>query len=177
MTPIIAFLFCAWQHVTEPADEEKRPQAAASAAPSGDYVGSETRRTCHEDMPSKGFYKNFEGSPHFVTTLDTKQGPEWHGCEACHGPGKAYVEAGGDKTKISAFKGASASEVSQRCLGCHQYGDEHSNYARSVDLQNGVSCTALVRSPAGNPFHSAFALLHGDLRSAGLPDGYCLARG
>jgi len=50
------------------------------------------------------------------------------------------VEGGGDKTKIFAFKGASASEVSQRCLGCHQYGEEHSNYARSVHLQNGVAC-------------------------------------
>ena len=57
------------------------------------YVGEETCKTCHEDMPSKGFYKTYEDSPHFVTTLDTKKGPEWHGCEACHGPGKAHVEA------------------------------------------------------------------------------------
>jgi predicted CXXCH cytochrome family protein len=51
------------------------------------------------------------------------------------------VEGGGDKTKIFAFKGASASELSQRCLGCHEYGEEHSNYGRSVHLQNGVACT------------------------------------
>lgn len=125
----------------KPAVEQEKSQAATPAAPSGEYVGSETCKTCHEDMPSKGFYKNFEDSPHFVTTLDTKKGPEWHGCEACHGPGKAHVEGGGDKTKIFAFRGASASEVSQRCLGCHQYGEEHSNYARSVHLQNGVACT------------------------------------
>lgn len=105
------------------------------------YVGSETCKTCHEDMPVKGFFKSFEDTPHYVTTLDTKKGPEWHGCEACHGPGKAHVEGGGDKTKIFTFKGATAKEISARCLDCHQYGEEHSNFARSVHLQNSVGCT------------------------------------
>jgi len=105
------------------------------------YVGSETCKTCHEDMPAKDFFKNYEGSPHFVTTLDTKRGPEWHGCEACHGPGKAHVEGGGDKTKIFRFKNASAADISARCLDCHQYGQEHSNFARSQHMINGVACT------------------------------------
>ena len=104
------------------------------------YVGTETCKTCHEDMPSKDFYKNYEASPHFVTTLDTKKGPEWHGCESCHGPGKAHVEGGGDKTKIFSFKGVSAAEASARCLDCHQTGQEHSNFARSAHLQNNVGC-------------------------------------
>ncbi|MGB8476131.1 MAG: DmsE family decaheme c-type cytochrome [Candidatus Acidiferrum sp.] len=104
------------------------------------YVGSETCKTCHADMPTKDFFKNYEDSPHYVTTLDTKKGPEWHGCEACHGPGKAHVESGGDKTKIFTFKDASAQETSARCLGCHQYGEEHGNFARSIHLQNGVGC-------------------------------------
>jgi DmsE family decaheme c-type cytochrome len=105
------------------------------------YVGSETCKTCHEDMPVKGFFKSYEDSPHYVTTLDKKKGPEWHGCEACHGPGKEHVDGGGDKTKIFTFKNATAQEISARCLDCHQYGEEHGNYARSVHLQNGVSCT------------------------------------
>jgi DmsE family decaheme c-type cytochrome len=104
------------------------------------YVGAETCKTCHEDLPTKGFYKSYEDSPHFVTTLDTKKGPEWHGCEACHGPGKAHVDGGGDKTKIFTFQKASAQEISQRCLGCHTYGEEHSNSARSAHLQSNVSC-------------------------------------
>jgi DmsE family decaheme c-type cytochrome len=104
------------------------------------YVGTETCKTCHEDMPTHGFVNNYESSPHFATTLDTKRGPEWHGCEACHGPGKEHVDGGGDKTKIFSFKGASAQEASARCLGCHQYGEEHSNYGRSVHLTNGVGC-------------------------------------
>src|SRR5262249_5282637 len=90
------------------------------------YVGAETCKTCHEDMPTKGFFKTYEESPHFVTTMDKNKGPEWHGCEACHGPGKAHVEGGGDKSKIFTFKNVSAAEVSARCLDCHQYGEEHS---------------------------------------------------
>jgi DmsE family decaheme c-type cytochrome len=104
------------------------------------YVGSETCKTCHEDLPSKGFYKTFEDSPHFVTTLDTKNGPERHGCEACHGPGKEHVEGGGDKAKIFRFKNASAKEISERCLACHAYDGEQSNFSRSAHMQNNVSC-------------------------------------
>ncbi|HKM89288.1 MAG TPA: DmsE family decaheme c-type cytochrome, partial [Candidatus Acidoferrales bacterium] len=118
--------------------QEKAPAAAPDA--SSDYVGAEVCKTCHEDMPSKGFYKTYEDSPHYVTMLDTKKGPEWHGCEACHGPGKAHVEGGGDKTKIFTFKDASAKDISDRCLKCHQYGQEHANFSRSVHIQNNVSC-------------------------------------
>ena len=122
---------------TKAADQEKKYSRPTDASL---YVGSETCKTCHEDMPSKDFYKNYEASPHFATTLDTKKGPEWHGCEACHGPGKAHVDGGGDKSKIFTFKGASA-ETSARCLDCHQYGEEHSNFGRSAHLQNNVGCT------------------------------------
>src|SRR5437773_4264038 len=69
-------------------------------------------------------------------TLDTKKGPEWHGCEACHGPGKAHVDGGGDKTKIFTFKNASAQEISARCLGCHTYGEEHRSEEHTSELQS-----------------------------------------
>ncbi|HVN07675.1 MAG TPA: DmsE family decaheme c-type cytochrome [Patescibacteria group bacterium] len=115
-------------------------KSAVADGADSDYVGEEVCKTCHEDMPTKGFYKTFETSRHFVTTLDTKKGPAYHGCEACHGPGKAHVEGGGDKTKIFTFKDASAKDVSVRCLKCHQYGQEHANFSRSVHVQNNVSC-------------------------------------
>jgi hypothetical protein len=54
------------------------------------YVGTEVCKTCHEDI-----YNHFATGPHFVTTieskLDAQKGPEWHGCESCHGPGKEHV--------------------------------------------------------------------------------------
>jgi hypothetical protein len=56
--------------------------------------------------------------------LDARKGPEWHGCEACHGPGKDHVEGGGDKTKFFTFKDAAPADTSSRCLRCHQYDNE-----------------------------------------------------
>jgi DmsE family decaheme c-type cytochrome len=119
------------------------PARAQQAKQGGDpsaYVGSETCKTCHEDLPSKGFYKAFEDSPHFVTTLDTKKGPEWHGCEACHGPGQAHVESGGDKTKIFIFKDHSAKEINDRCLTCHSSGTEQMQAINSQHAKNDISC-------------------------------------
>jgi DmsE family decaheme c-type cytochrome len=100
------------------------------------YVGAETCKSCHEDI-----YKNFETTPHWKTTF-TKKGPQWQGCEACHGPGKEHVEAGGDKSKIFIFEDKSAEQVSKRCLGCHEYGEEHANFDRSQHNINDVSCVA-----------------------------------
>jgi DmsE family decaheme c-type cytochrome len=143
----LAGFFCAILSVApSPAQNNKKKpagQAKAYERPTDPalYVGSETCKTCHEDMPTKGFYQTFETTPHVVTTLDTKKGPEWHGCEACHGPGKEHVEGGGDKTKIFTFKNASAGDISARCLGCHEYGPEHANFGRSAHLQNNVGCT------------------------------------
>lgn len=98
------------------------------------YVGSDTCKTCHEDI-----FKNFETTPHWKTTF-TKKGPAWQGCEACHGPGKAHVEGGGDKSKIFVFEGKTTQQISDRCLSCHEYGEEHANFSRSQHDTNDVSC-------------------------------------
>jgi DmsE family decaheme c-type cytochrome len=116
-------------------------QAKAYVAPTDPnlYVGDDTCKACHEDS-----YKQFETTPHFVTTMEGKleahKGPEWHGCEACHGPGKEHVDGGGDKSKIFTFKDSTPQQTSARCLRCHQYTEEHGNYGRSAHLLNGVSC-------------------------------------
>src|SRR5258705_13269315 len=103
------------------------------------YVGADTCKTCHEEISA-----NFEKTPHFATTMDAKldahKGAEWHGCEACHGPGKEHVDGGGDKSKIFTFKDTTPQETSARCLRCHQYTEEHGNYDRSMHLANGVAC-------------------------------------
>ena len=103
------------------------------------YVGTDTCKTCHQEI-----YDNFATTPHFVTTmegkLEAKQEPQWHGCEACHGPGKDHVDGGGDKTKIFTFKDASPAENSDRCMRCHQFDSEQSNFDRSAHLANGIGC-------------------------------------
>jgi predicted CXXCH cytochrome family protein len=136
---VIEFVFALSMTLGAPAGAQQAKQSPYEIDASAN-VGSETCKTCHEDLPSKGFYKAFEDSPHFVTTLDTKDGPERHGCEACHGPGREHVHGGGDKTKIFTFKNASAKEISERCLACHPYDEEQSNFSRSAHMQNNVSC-------------------------------------
>jgi predicted CXXCH cytochrome family protein len=103
--------------------------------PSGDYLGAETCRACHEEM-----YNGWEKSPHWKTTLDTKGGASHQGCEACHGPGGAHVAGGGDITKIFTFQNASVKQINDRCLTCHAGGNEHMNAINSLHSQNGVSC-------------------------------------
>ncbi len=72
------------------------------------------------------------------------------GCEVCHGPGRAHVQAeqaaNGDPAKIEAgtklifhFNG-NPKENSARCLTCHTTGKEQSSFAHSVHATAGVSC-------------------------------------
>ncbi|HEX2327271.1 MAG TPA: DmsE family decaheme c-type cytochrome [Candidatus Angelobacter sp.] len=107
---------------------------SADQADASQYVGSDTCRTCHEDIA-----KTFDQGPHWKTVND-KHGPRWQGCEACHGPGKAHAEST-DPTKIIRFAGLSRETASQRCMACHQFGQEHANFMRSEHLKNNVGCT------------------------------------
>lgn len=124
-----------------PAAAHTKNAARDTAAPAStveplDYVGSDTCKTCHEEI-----YKSFERTPHWKTTLK-KHADGSQGCEACHGSGKAHVEAGGDKTKIFSFAGADPAEASKRCLSCHEYGEEHANFSRSQHNVASVSCVS-----------------------------------
>jgi DmsE family decaheme c-type cytochrome len=98
-------------------------------------VGSETCKTCHEDL-----YNAWENTPHQKTLLDTKGGPSHQGCEGCHGPGADHVAGGGDVTKIFKFKNASTKEVDAKCLTCHA--GAHPNFDRSPHARANVSCTS-----------------------------------
>jgi len=127
--------------------KEKSAKQNQSYVPPSDpalYVGSETCKTCHDVQA-----KNYEANPHFVTA-QAKHGPQWEGCEGCHGPGKAHVDGGGDKTKIFTFSGGSAKEISQRCLACHYGGEQQTNFLRSAHWKNDVSCIAChsIHKPA-----------------------------
>jgi DmsE family decaheme c-type cytochrome len=121
---------------TVPAVQAKTPPASSATTPS-EYVGAIVCKTCHEDI-----YDNWEKSPHWKTTLDTKGGPSHQGCEGCHGPGSAHVAGGGDKTKIFVFSEHSSKEINAQCLTCHAGGTQHMNAINSVHAKNDVSCTS-----------------------------------
>jgi DmsE family decaheme c-type cytochrome len=113
--------------------EKATPTSPAPAEDVSGYVGAETCKGCHPEV-----FKQFETTPHWKTfeyADKTKQG-----CEACHGPGAKHVEAGGGKGTMFNFQGISAREISERCMKCHEYGEEHSNFMRSQHNLNEVSC-------------------------------------
>lgn len=114
------------------ASQEKTYQRSTDTS---QYVGSDECKACHEDQ-----FKTYRTSPHFQTTLDTRRGPAWQGCEACHGPGKEHIESGGEVSKIFSFTRVKSEEASRQCLDCHQLGEEHSNFVRSEHQKQGIGC-------------------------------------
>jgi DmsE family decaheme c-type cytochrome len=118
-----------------PADETSASLAEKIyTADASQYAGTETCKTCHEDAG-----KSFDKGPHWKTLSDKFHGPQWQGCESCHGPGKAHAESA-DPDKIIRFAGLSREESSKRCLTCHEFGEEHANFLRSEHLKNNVGC-------------------------------------
>jgi DmsE family decaheme c-type cytochrome len=119
---------------------EGTPQATSPAQtptqPAGNFVGSETCKGCHEDQS-----KSIDRTAHHQLAAGESKGTGIHGCESCHGPGAAHVEAGGDKTKIYNFDD-SGKAISDRCLTCHANAGKHANDTRSQHYKNGVGCTS-----------------------------------
>jgi DmsE family decaheme c-type cytochrome len=135
---VIGLLYTASSTFSGPADhgDQKKTQPAASVKYSPeDYVGSETCKTCHEEQ-----FTTFSKTAHAKLSRAGWKA-EKQGCESCHGPGKAHVEGGGDKTRIRTFEHESAKQISEACLRCHTGKEEHNNYKRGEHWRNDVACT------------------------------------
>jgi DmsE family decaheme c-type cytochrome len=136
---ITAILFCLWHsHATDAYAQSTRhahlkdaPLVTNAQANPADFVGSETCTTCHAAEANK-----FDSNPHAKLSLE--HGGKGVTCESCHGPGRAHVESGGDKTKIFDPAGATAKQLDATCLGCHA--GAHPNFARSPHAKANVSC-------------------------------------
>lgn len=100
------------------------------------YVGNNVCRTCHPDVWST-FYKN----PHYKSVASGKEAAELAGCESCHGPGKAHVEAKGGKATIVAFSELQPKAILDNCLRCHAETLSRANIRRSSHTLNDVVCT------------------------------------
>lgn len=134
----IALFWTAFGKAVPPtmADSTLAPEPAVAAPTKGapeDYVGSESCKACHEQQFTT-----------FSKTAHAKPRPKWkpedQGCESCHGPGKAHIEGGGDKTKIHTFEGEAPKQISESCLRCHAGKEEHNNYKRGEHWRNDVGC-------------------------------------
>ncbi len=133
------------------------PQAASTPAASDQYVGSETCISCHQESDKR--FKNTAMGKAFANphTADEKLG-----CESCHGPGKAHVEAGGGKDTIPIRFGKdsknSVEEQNQACIQCHKRGNRMF-WAGSPHESRGMKCVdchqvkqQLKRSLSGEAF-------------------------
>lgn len=121
-------------------------RAAQTPTPNAGYVGSNVCKTCHADV-----WLNFFKNPHYKSIASGTEAPERTGCESCHGPAKAHVEARGGKTTIPrAFSLMPAGKALQTCLTCHSKDFSRANVRRSSHTQAEVVCTgchSIHRSP------------------------------
>ena len=101
---------------------QKAPVAPASSPADGDYVGMDTCKTCHEEQ-----FNSFVHTAMGRSFSKPRTALERRGCEACHGPGKAHVEAGGGKDTIpvrfTKDSKNTAEEQNWTCLQCHSRGN------------------------------------------------------
>ena len=125
-----ASVLCATASGAPPA-KGKAADTQTKAAASGDFVGSDTCVTCHEEVGKK-----FADNPH--TKRAQMHGSNGATCENCHGAGKAHVDGGGDVTKIFNPAKHSAKEVDEKCLTCHA--SAHPNFDRSPHAKANVGC-------------------------------------
>jgi DmsE family decaheme c-type cytochrome len=123
--PLIALALLVWpSSFALPPSVSSAAELPAKASPpeaGNAYVGSETCQQCHEDSFNH-FAKTRMGRLFLKHPRD-----EWEkrGCESCHGPGKAHVDAGGGKGVggMISFAKDSPTPVSERnaiCLRCHE---------------------------------------------------------
>ena len=125
----------------QPASSPPQTSAALANSAGGQYAAIDACETCHQDI----WEKHFADTPHRALLKGDQ-----HGCQSCHGPGQAHVDAGGDPTKIIRFETLTPAQTAAICIKCHQSSLETQNFATSVHLSNGVSCTS-----CHNPHNSA----------------------
>lgn len=120
--------------------------AASGQTPAASpYTGSEPCRTCHPAV-----WLTFPKNPHFKSLAAANAKPETGGCESCHGPGRAHVEARGGKATIVAFSELAPAAILQSCLRCHSQTLSRANIQRSTHTRHDVACTSchsIHRSP------------------------------
>ncbi|HEU4386206.1 MAG TPA: hypothetical protein VFV34_00315, partial [Blastocatellia bacterium] len=102
----VALLWLASSSLSKPV-AAKEPTAPPEYS-AQDYVGAETCKSCHEEQ-----FVRFSKTKHSRLNEVAGWKDRSQGCESCHGPGKAHVEGGGDKTKIRTFQNETSKQISE----------------------------------------------------------------
>jgi DmsE family decaheme c-type cytochrome len=91
------------------------PERTAPAGPQQEgYVGMDQCAECHEELVGP-----FRASIHGQKGFELRSR---RSCEACHGPGKAHVDAGGGLGSMVMPRTLPAGRRSEMCLTCHERG-------------------------------------------------------
>lgn len=106
------------------------------------YVGEATCLGCHDSQSIKG-------TAHALTT-NPRTPASTHGCESCHGPGKAHVDDGGDPARILNPSKMTPQRASEQCVACHNR-SKHALWPGSQHDQRNVGCVSChsAHSPKG----------------------------
>ena len=118
--------------------------AASPVQDAAQYVGEDTCLTCHEGQ-------KYDGTAHAFAANERTPAAA-HGCESCHGPGKAHVDGSGDTTKILRLKAISPHESSATCTTCHDR-KAHALWDGSQHDQRNVGCVSChsIHTPKAAP--------------------------
>ena len=116
---------------SSPGQATAPPAQAPAAAPQAGYAGSDTCVTCHSDKEG-----TLKGTAH-AQAKNPRSPAAGQGCESCHGPGQAHVDAGG-QGQIRTLK-ANPSEINSTCLTCHNRGN-HAGWEGSAHERRNLSC-------------------------------------
>lgn len=117
----------------QPATDAASPAAQAPPV-SGDYVGDDTCVTCHEPEG-----KSIMNTPH-GQAQNPRAPAAVHGCETCHGPGKAHVDQPDAPGSIQRFTAMAPRDVSATCQTCHNR-TEHAMWEGSTHNTRNLGCT------------------------------------
>lgn len=114
------------------------PLGVFAQAKPEDFIGERACRSCHRPEVA-----TFARSAHAPLMTDPHLPPDRRGCEGCHGPGSAHVQAIVEKREpihILGYARLRPEEASRLCLRCHGATMKGSQWHRTAHARAGIGC-------------------------------------